>query len=527
MGVAPYRIRQDYWENFAVSSEDIEFLYNYMLEDETPLTSAELTDLVIRERIRTEKSALSDQQSSRGAIYKPGDSYSIGQVVQFPALNWQKGTVTGARPGHNPEAGDFTVAKIEFPGGITREFATGLKDHPLNSPVSADLDDPLLNEAHVHNVYGKAIRKSLEAYLASDRDLARVSTRWFPRSLLLDIGPGYLNLVEAILEMAGGGPLDADAILSQLEIGEGQNKRLFAFSLNSALGDDSRFDDVGPTGQTSWYLHRLEPEDVRLIPPFLRFNESATADERVKQLLNQFEGTIADELEQLEPNNEEGDHITFPVLFPHLRAGTLPLSHSLLPFFPTAIESPRVQFTLVDEASEARYSAWVVRGHNYVVGLQPWYEANTIFPGSLVTLRKSDSPGEVLIDANRKRPTREWIRTVMIGSDGGMVFAMLKHSLATAYNERMAYAIPSLTSLDAIWEHSNHNRGPLAHTVKMMMRELAKLSPQGHIHAQELYAAVNMVRRCPPSPLLQVLIESPWSTYLGDLYFRLSDGQED
>jgi hypothetical protein len=55
------------------------------------------------------------------------------------------------------------------------------------------------------------------------------------------------------------------------------------------------------------------------------------------------------------------------------------------------------------------------------------------------------------------------------------------------------------------------------------MFELAKLSPQNHVHAQELYAGVNVLRRCPPDMILDVLIKSDWSKHLGNLYFRLED----
>ena len=57
-----------------------------------------------------------------------------------------------------------------------------------------------------------------------------------------------------------------------------------------------------------------------------------------------------------------------------------------------------------------------------------------------------------------------------------------------------------------------------------MMRELTKLTPQGHVHAQELYAAINLVRRVPPAPLLALLVTRPFVQHVGDLHFRLEDG---
>ena len=43
------------------------------------------------------------------------------------------------------------------------------------------------------------------------------------------------------------------------------------------------------------------------------------------------------------------------------------------------------------------------------------------------------------------------------------------------------------------------------------------------VYAQELYAAVNILRRCPPGPILNILDDRPWAHPLGDLYFRLDE----
>jgi hypothetical protein len=56
-----------------------------------------------------------------------------------------------------------------------------------------------------------------------------------------------------------------------------------------------------------------------------------------------------------------------------------------------------------------------------------------------------------------------------------------------------------------------------------MVRELSKLNPQGHVHASELYAAINIVRRVPPGPILVQLTSQQGLVHLGDLHFRLAD----
>jgi hypothetical protein len=57
-----------------------------------------------------------------------------------------------------------------------------------------------------------------------------------------------------------------------------------------------------------------------------------------------------------------------------------------------------------------------------------------------------------------------------------------------------------------------------------MIREMSKLTPQGHVHAQELYSAVNIVRRVPPAQLFALLASKPeMFTHVGDLHFRLNE----
>jgi len=63
--------------------------------------------------------------------------------------------------------------------------------------------------------------------------------------------------------------------------------------------------------------------------------------------------------------------------------------------------------------------------------------------------------------------------------------------------------------------------------VTQTLRELAKLNPQSHVHASELYAAVNIVRRCPPAPILAYLASAPWFVHVGDLHYRYASTDAD
>ena len=521
MGITPLSIKENYWDNFEILEEDMEFLYNHLLEIENPLTPQELLTALVKERIRQEKDNLEDMQLQGGTVYLPKEQHTPGQSLQFPALNWQKGQVLQVRPGNNPEVANFNVIEVEFEDGEKRQFASGLGDHFLNEPVAINVDDPLLRADYVLENYGDRLIDNLTEQLETSPDLVRIAGRWFPRALLVDIHAGHLNLAEAILEVEEGGPLTTEALAEQLDLPKDESQKLIEFSLNLALQEDERFDEVGPAGQILWYLRRLEPDEVLQPPQPIRYNPIPFDQELVAPLLAQFEGQIVDELEDWKVSKAKVDEISIPLLYPHLRAGTLPLSDQVSRLFPTAYETPRIQFTFVDGETNEKISGWVVRSHRYVYGLREWFERQNLIPGSLVTIARSPNPGEVVIKSGRKRSTREWIRTALIGSDGGLVFSLLKHNLATTIDERMAIVISDQTALDQLW--LSRQKGSLPTIVKTLMRELAKLSPQGHIHAQELYAAVNVLRRCPPGPILSILLENSWAVHLGDLYFRLDE----
>ena len=71
MSVSPFSLHEDYWEDFKVEDADIEFLYNYLLETETPTTSPELTSALVKERIHREVQSIEQQRSAGGNIYLP------------------------------------------------------------------------------------------------------------------------------------------------------------------------------------------------------------------------------------------------------------------------------------------------------------------------------------------------------------------------------------------------------------------------------------------------------------------------
>lgn len=525
MTTAPIALHEDYWENFEFQDSDLEFLYNYLLEVETPQTSQELVRALVAERIRQEKLALQKQQKESGTPYLPKEHYPVGQYLLFPALQWQRGKVVAVRPGYNPELPDFEVLEVEFATGGRRNFAAGLEKHVLNQPVAVAAEDPNLDVAAILEKHEDRLATRLTAVLEGNPDLVRIAWRWFPRALLVDVNIGHLNLAEALLDMEGGGPLTTQAILEQIGLPTDVNLKLTEFSLNLALQEDGRFDEVGPAGKILWFLRRLEPQGVQNTPRYLQWNPIEYDQDQIREMLSVFEGQVSDELETTSmptPGNNTNAS-TISLIYPHWRAGTLPLADNIRGYFPTAHESQRVLFTFIDGQSGKRFPGWVVRSQRYVYGLEEWFAQKGVIPGSLIEIQEGENPGEVILNAGGRRTTRDWMRTVLVGTDGSVVFALLKQLVTTLTNERMTIFVPDREALDKVWEVGAFQKKPLEKVVLSMMRELAKLSPQGHVHAQELYAAVNVVRRCPPGPILSLLLNRPWAKHLGDLYFRLDE----
>jgi hypothetical protein len=178
---------------------------------------------------------------------------------------------------------------------------------------------------------------------------------------------------------------------------------------------------------------------------------------------------------------------------------------------------------LVDGDTLEKFPGWVVRTNGYIFGLENWYRERELMPGSIVRVRRGTIPGEVIVHADTQRSRRDWVRTVLVGTDAGMVFAMLKQVVTAAYDERMAIMVPDIDALDPIWENRQEKQPPFEKTMVDVVRELTKLNPQGHVHATELYAAINLVRRCPPEPILALLASRPWFAHVGDLHFRFDD----
>ncbi len=515
------------WKELQITPEDLQALSAYLFEKESPIAIDGLARVLVSNRLEIARAELKRKQKDLGKIYLPKDMYEPGDQIVFPQRSWESGTVTAAHPGINPEIGAFSVLTVEFSDGSVKEFAAGVVDHPLNAAdYEAALDGETMHDA-IWQQYGTEIKTKLRAALDNQTDLVRIGYTWFPKSLLIDIGPGHLNLAEALLDARDGGPMSSAELMSQLELADGENDKLMEFSLNYELQEDSRFDEVGTTGVIAWFLKRLEPQSVQETPLYLRIPTHTPGNEDVSEATDKMLLSTCDEQYRSNQNIPEGSaaEATVVLNFPHWRSGTLPINTETAGIFPSALETEHVKFSLVDSASGEHISAWVVRKQNYVFGLREWYEAQNLIPGSVVVLKATGDPAVIKIQPQKKRSNKEWIKTILVGADGGLVIALLRQSIYAGFHDRMAVAIPDLSTLDKLWDDRKGKNISLKSDVTRMMNELSKLNTQRHVHFLDLYAVMNVIRRTPPLDLLTVLSTSSEFKHVGDHYYHLSESE--
>ena len=510
-----------YWsDEFTITPDDLQYLSTLLVEDELPRSAGELGRALVLHHCREEE-ALIERALSKGTPYQPRRSYEIGEQVVFPALDYRVGEVIGVRPGHNPEYDPFQIIQIKFERGKRREFASELMaDHPLNREVQAG-DTDLRSPEELAALYGPQVGAVLEKRLEAEPDFVCLAGEWFRRDLLVEVNAHHLNLAEAVLDVAEGGPLPTDALLGDLELPEEITTQLRVFSLNYALQEDERFDEVGPAGKVLWFLHRLEPESVQSVPPWLEYEPLDYDPALLTSEMLALERDLDDEWSNLASPAEAPEPVTVVLTYPHWRAGTLPLSSRLARIFPTG-RTRRIRFTFVDGETDAEMPGWVVREGRYVYGLEEWYRTHEVPTGAYLELARGEKPGTVVIRRRSHRPRREWV-WVALPMNGRLTFGMRKRLIACKHDELIVVA-ENPTGMDTVWAPTREQGLALSQLIAEIFPELAKLSPQGTVHATTLCNAVNITMRTPPGPLLAELVTSDVYAPVGNNYWVLHAG---
>lgn len=520
---------QHWARNFTVEKEDLDYLTSLLLEHEKPMKTEALARALVEERLAQETAALQAHYKD-ARFYNPSQSYEIGQKVIFPALDYATATVVHTREGSNPEYNNFNVMGVEFEedgNQKVREFAIDLSvPHVLSQQDSESYASYLtageLTADEILSQFGDDIIYTLENSLAETGALIQVSGTWFPRDLVLEVNEGHLNLAEAVIDI-NGQPMDTESIIREIGgLGSGPIE-LQVFSMNNALRDDDRFDEVGPVGMVLWFLRRLEPAEVQQTPMMLRY----TAIEYDRALLTpemlELEAEIDDELSPTPAIQDDIQEAVITLNYPHRRMGTLPLNAKMRQVFPTAQQTSRVSVILVDGQDGEEYPAWVVRKERYVFGADKFFRKHRLPIGALVKVSKSQSPDKVIINFNAYKARSEWIRLI-VPKNNQISFDNHKRNIGAEYDDLMILGADDLAAVDALFELTQQQKRPLASILRTIIPGLGRLTPQGTAHAKTIYSAVNVVKRCPPGPIFAMLVANPDFQNVGGHYWKLSEG---
>ena len=517
-----------YWrEELEISDQDMEDLGTLVLEVERPLSCSELTRSLIANYGQREEDWIR-RQLAKGTVYRPNGSFSVGDGVVFPHLDFAVGTVAGLRDGYNPEYDDFKVIAVQFEGtdGESRQFAAELKmPHKLAFPDDTSWGEQFsVSPGALFDRYGSMAMIKLEERLQTDPGFVEFRGAWLATAMVADIHVGHLNIAEAMLDVHGE-LLSADELMVELDLPEEIPQAVKAFSLNQAMSQDARFDDVGDKAQVIWSLRRWEPMPVLLLPDRLTFEAVAYDRTGLDVTHLQLEREIDDEASRLmaAPTAADATALTLLLGYPHWRLGTLPVTARASAFFPEGSPEQHTRITFVDQANSVEFPGWVVRAHGFVYGLEEWYRSNNIPVGAYVKLERTKDPHRVAVGFIPRRMQREWVRVVSKNSDGALEFRLQKRPIACEYDEFCLLDEGDRAVTDALWQEEQKRDRSLDELVMLVFLELAKLSPSGLVHAKTLYTAMNVFRRCTPGVVFATLFRLPQFVTTGGGYWLFQE----
>lgn len=516
-----------YWQQqFTLSGKDVQFVLDLILDAGRPMGEALLARRLIERHVKQEEETIR-AELSKGVVYQPQNTYPAGEDLIFPALDYAHGTVVGTRLGRNPDYGEFTVIQVRFDGeNDIREFASDLRgEHALQR---GDDDEDLLSASNLlspddlYEEHGEYVEVEMSATLEEHEEFVNFRTDWFLRDLLVDIDLGYRNIAEALIEIKGR-PLTTAEFLPDLDLPAEVPEEIRVFSLNHALDQDVRFDNVGDRGRDIWYLRRLTPEAVIAPPARLEIERVPYSRPRIAEELLLIEREIDDEGsgEEIMGPSRPLYKTAIALIYPHWRAGTLPLTVRTRGLFP---ESPNHHspVVLVDGQSGDRMQGWVVHEHGFVYGLADWYQRYELPVGTYIKLERTRDPRVIHVDFEPRRLKRLWTRVAVADGDR-LTFQVLKLPVACEYDDFLAISEDNPDAIDRLWAASHARGDTLLQVLMRVVPELVKLSPQATVHAKAIYSAVNILKRTTPGPIFALLSSEPCFVPMGGGYWTYDE----
>jgi hypothetical protein len=124
-----------------------------------------------------------------------------------------------------------------------------------------------------------------------------------------------------------------------------------------------------------------------------------------------------------------------------------------------------------------------------------------------------------LLDYDRRRPQREWVRLATV-EENELNFELERRSVGCGYDDLLIVGTDYVTAVDALARRYEANQRSLGSILVSIFPRLAKLNPQETVHTKTIYSAINMVKRVPPGPLFAELIKHPAFLPVGDHYWQ-------
>lgn len=498
----------EYWlHEFAIHKEDIEYLYEWFLEENEPQSIDALCLKIIKRRCQREEEALS--KSGRGTIYQPREKYEVGQRLIFPLFDYASGEVLAIRPGNNPRYGLFSVIQVQLENENTpREFASELtQDHVLNqSAVIFEESAGLLSPEQLYQQYGHVVRERLQEALQQNAEFMHFDGQWFLRGLMPEVTPFHLNIAEAMIDEQRH-PLSVSQLLQEVELPAEARASAKAYALSYALSHDSRFVAIGSGEKATWYLANLMPAGVLHKPARLVPMHRTQGGEWLSRELHEFVAEIGDEADELDTMpamaSSAADSAQFFLMYPHRREGTLPLTSQILRLLPE-IPAERFMITFIDQRTGEKIPGWMVPAEKYGWGLGDWYRRYELPIGCVIELRPGDDPFTLFINYEEGKRRREWVKEAKVFNDH-LTFSIQQKAYTCRYDKYLLIDEGSSGELDRLWVNAGDPAPSLFDYLTEIFPELAKLSGQGLVHAKALYSAVNLRRRCGAVPIFAEL----------------------
>ncbi len=76
-----------YWgDAFVIEEGDLDYLYNLLLEEETPLSTDEMALAIIERRTERETQAIKRREQGT-TLFRPQDTFAVGQQLVFSAID--------------------------------------------------------------------------------------------------------------------------------------------------------------------------------------------------------------------------------------------------------------------------------------------------------------------------------------------------------------------------------------------------------------------------------------------------------